>query len=180
MGVLFLVALIRTLYNVSIKKWMYLDGEFTTMAHGDKAIQAAGQTFRLPFYFVDTKMIHMKIFRPELSEKYKEHLDAERNKTLRDMYPKHEKPIAAMFVERSWIEECLWAETDDEGFLSTDDPFLAAYALKAAQNLNPAARLHPYSKLLTPDDYEQLNKRIRVPGPKTYNMVPKNKLVLQG
>ncbi len=149
------------------------------MADIEKAIKVEGQVYRLPFYLLDTGLIHMKFFRPELCPEYKKHLDMEKNKTLREKYPKHERPIAAMFVERSWIEESLWAETDEEGMLPTDDPFLAAYALKAAQNINPKARLHPYSKLLTDDDYAELSKKAKIPGPRTYNMKPHNKLVLE-
>ena len=152
----------------------------------EKSTSQTGQTYELPFYVIKTYREHWRIFNPALNKEYSELLRMQKDNTLREKYPKYERPIAAQFVDRAMIEDSLWAETDHEGVLATDDPKLAAYIVTQAKLKNPKAGFDTYSKKMSESEIEYQLKELEkemvgtVPSPKPYNigkLVPKNKLV---
>src|ERR1039458_5845983 len=77
--------------------------------------------YELPFYLVQTHRINWRFFNPFLNKEYGDLINMERANTLRDKYPKHDRPLAAMFVNKAMIEDSLWSSTDSEGNLATNN-----------------------------------------------------------
>lgn len=137
------------------------------------------KVYELPFYMVRTYRPNWKFFKPDLSKRYAELLQMEKDHTLSEKFPKHDRPIAPQFVDRSMIEESFWAVTDENGDLATDEVELAIHVLTVAKAHNPKSDLHPYSKPITAQDYERAKSTATVPGPAKYNMKPKNQLKIK-
>ena len=136
------------------------------------------QGYELPFYLVQTYRANWRFFNPWLNTEYGKLIDMEKANTLREKYPKHDRPLAAMFVNKAMIEDSLWSQTDAEGNLATANPELAAYVLLAAQRKNPKARMHKFSKKLEPAHMKTAQDRI--PSPQSYNLKPKDQLNIKG
>ena len=134
--------------------------------------------YELPFYLIQTFRPNWRFFNPWLNKEYGQLIDMEKANTLRDKYPKHDRPLAAMFVNKAMIEDSLWSQTDPEGNLATANPELAAYVLLAAQRKNPKARMHKYSKKLEPQHMKSAQDKI--PSPQSYNLKPKDVLNIKG
>jgi hypothetical protein len=136
--------------------------------------------YELPFYLVQMLCPHYRIFNPRLNKEWADNLKREQDGSLRDKFPRHENPIAAQFVTAQMVEDSFWIEADANGDLATDDPILAAYALRAAQKLNPKADLHPFSKKLTEEDHKRASEKFNIPGPRKYNLKPKAEIKIRG
>lgn len=112
----------------------------------------------LDFHFLELGLPGYKRYDYTKSARWRALEEAEQNRTLQDLYPRHDRPIAALFRDSSMKDEALVVDADEEGNWGTDDTNLAALVLESAKQINPTARLHPWSKPLSAASIEAAKK----------------------
>lgn len=120
---------------------------------------SAESEIKMPFYFVQGKKRHRRIYDPSRSAAYQEYIEDERTggKRLKEIFPlAASSPKALLAVDAQMLADMLVHRADENGDTVTEDPDIARRAL----DNNPKATMHPYSmKLPNREKRDKRNKQ---------------------